>query len=700
MSRRKRRTTTSAQQRNAPATPAPRPPVAVATPADRHARDRLAVEKIRAQMALDRAITELVGARRAVASEGGIASASADAARRLALAEAALTRASGPAAVTEAPDEIVAEPAPERLVISVPVAGMTCRTCEVRITKFVRRIPGVEDVSASAVHGRVDIESHVVISPSAIEAAINAAGYEVGGTPWLIRDRAVWLTAGAGVLFVAALAVAAEATGLAGLASGAGDLSQGGLVVALLLGLAAGVSTCMALVGGLVLALSASFQARRAAAGVTAGGPVAQMRPALVFITGRIAGYALFGAALGAIGASVAMPPQLTAVMMITVAIVMVLLGTRLTGLSPRIAAWSPTLPMGVGQRLGLGDGTTGAYSDARAAGLGAASFFLPCGFTQAVQIYALSTGSPLFAGALLATFAIGTAPGLLALAGLPVVVPSTARPTLLRLVGVVVIGFAIVNGSAGIRLSGLTLPSFGVPSVSAAAIPPGPVVDGKQALYTYQNLDGYSPGNVTIYAGIATTWTIESTNTASCASFIRIPALGLGGMLRKGPNIVELPPMQAGTLSYTCSMGMYSGQITIVDRPADAPAVVTPVTTTPAATPAATSVAAATSKETLPAVQELRTYQDIDGYGPADATILAGIPTKWTIDSRSSQSCATFVVVPGLGLQRYLEPGDGNVIDLPPLKAGKLDYTCSMGMYWGSITIVDPSTGLSGGGG
>ena len=436
MSRRHRRANANAQHRSAPVTSAPRTPVAVAAPTTQPVRDRLAFERILAETAFDRAVSELVAARQTVAKQGGVTSASADARHRLALAEAALTRAASGHAASEASDEIVAEPAPKMHLISVSVAGMTCRSCEVRISKFVRRIPGVEKVTASAVHGRVEIESSTAISPSAIEAAISAAGYEVGHTPWLVRDRSIWLTAGAGVLLVVALAVVAEATGLAGLASGAGDLSQGGLVVALLLGLAAGVSTCMALVGGLVLALSASYQARRAEAGLTDGGLTA-MRPALVFIAGRIAGYALFGAMLGAIGASVAMPPQVTAVMMIAVAIVMTLLGTRLTGLSPRIAAWSPTLPMGVGQRLGMGDGTAGAYSDTRAAGLGAASFFLPCGFTQAVQIYALSTGSPLFAGLLLATFAIGTAPGLLALAGLPVVVPSTARPTLLRLVGV-----------------------------------------------------------------------------------------------------------------------------------------------------------------------------------------------------------------------------------------------------------------------
>lgn len=455
---------------------------------------------------------------------------------------------------------------------TVPVAGMTCRTCEVRIQRFVGRLPNVQGVRASAVHGRVEIESSAPVPAAAIAKAINAAGYEVGRTPWLAGDPAVWLTAVAGVALVFALAVLAQVTGLTELASGAGDLGNGGIMVALLLGLAAGVSTCMALVGGLVLALSASFQARRAATGDTDDGLGAQMRPALVFMAGRIVGYGVLGAALGAIGASVTMPPQVTAVLMIAVAVVMTILGTRLTGLSPRIATWSPTLPMGLGRQLGLGDGAAGAYSDGRAAGLGAASFFLPCGFTQAVQIYALSTGSPLFAGAIMAIFAIGTAPGLLALAGLPVVVPSTMRPTLLRLVGVVVIGFAFINASAGIRLSGVTLPSLGVETVAAAPLPAGGVAaDGTQALTTFQDATGYHPGNVSIYAGTPTRWTIESTDTSTCAVFLAVPRLGIQVRLHKGSNTIDLPALQPGTLAYTCSMGMYGGRITVLERPTGA---------------------------------------------------------------------------------------------------------------------------------
>ena len=290
----------------------------------------------------------------------------------------------------------------------------------------------------------------------------------------------------------------------------------------------------------------------------------------MVFLGGRITGYAVFGAALGAMGASLTMPPQVTAVLMVSVAIVMTLLGTRLTGLSPRIAGWSPTLPMGLGTKLGLGDASVTAYSDTRAGALGAASFFLPCGFTQAIQIYALSTGSPLFAGALLGTFAIGTAPGLLALAGLPVVVPSRAKPTLLRLVGVVVLAFAFVNGSAGARLSGITLalPSL-IGTVSAAPLAGTLGPDGLQAITTYQDADGYSPGNIVIYAGYPTRWTIESSTTATCAASLWAPGVNIRMRLDKGPNVIELPALPAGVLDYTCAMGMYGGRITVVERPA-----------------------------------------------------------------------------------------------------------------------------------
>lgn len=446
----------------------------------------------------------------------------------------------------------------------VPILGMTCRACEVRVARHLAKLRGVESVEVSAPRHRAIIESARPLSYRSIERAVRLAGYEIGETPWLEHDPRVWATAGLGLFLVVVLAVLAQLTGVAHLTAGAGDLASGGLVVALLLGLAAGVSTCMALVGGLVLALSASFQASSSSPQTG----LAAVRPAVVFLVGRVVGYGVFGAALGAVGATFTLPPLVTGGLMLVVAVVMTLLGVRLTGVSPRIAGWSPTLPTGLGRALGAGGPSRGVYSDARAVLLGAGSFFLPCGFTQAVQVFALSTGSPAFGAALLATFALGTVPGLLALAGLPILVPAGARTTLLRLVGVAVLGFAFINVSGGLELAGIDLTAFATGSATGLTPSSTLTADGRQLLTTHQDADGYSPANVAIYANIPTTWTIESSTVTTCAATMVIPAWNTGAQLKLGPNELQLPALPPGVVHYTCAMGMYSGTITVVDRP------------------------------------------------------------------------------------------------------------------------------------
>ena len=237
--------------------------------------------------------------------------------------------------------------------IVVPIIGMTCRACERRIERQVRRIPNVREATASASRARVEVVTSGPVSGVDLAEAIEAAGYEVGRTPWVTRDARTWMAAGAGLVLIVAVAILAEVTGLAGFASGAGDIREGGLIVAGLLGLAAGVSTCMALVGGLVLALSAAAAARRPADEDPS--LATRLRPTVTFLGGRVAGFAVLGAGLGALGSRVVLPSAAIAVLMIVVAVVMTVLGVRLTGLSPRLAGWSPTLPGSLGARLGPG---------------------------------------------------------------------------------------------------------------------------------------------------------------------------------------------------------------------------------------------------------------------------------------------------------------------------------------------------------
>jgi hypothetical protein len=255
---------------------------------------------------------------------------------------------------------------------------------------------------------------------------------------------------------------------------------------------------------------------------------------------------------------------------MVAVAVTMSLVGIRLTELSPRLAAWSPTIPAAVGERLGLSRDIP-ARRTAGAVVAGAATFFLPCGFTQAVQLYAFSTGSPRAAGAIMATFAIGTAPALLALAGAPTLLKGTRKVAMLRALGVVVIGFAVINATSAMRLAGVELPHL--PFTVGASAPQAvssnvTTTPTDQTITTEQSGDGYFPGEAVIYAGRPSHWVMTSTAPFSCAASLSSQSLGVHGVLAEGRNVIELPKLAAGTYNYSCSMGMYTGRIVVIEPP------------------------------------------------------------------------------------------------------------------------------------
>lgn len=455
--------------------------------------------------------------------------------------------------------------------LTVPVGGMTCASCEKRVGKALRALPGVETVDVSATRGSATLRGDTLPPRESIAAAIRKAGYEPVTSPWLTRDRSVWRTVLASAAAVAVIAAVLSVTGVPDVAAGLADPSRGGLLLVLVLGLAAGVSTCMALIGGLVLGFSAAH-----AATVTSTGPsrpplLVRMRPQLAFNAGRIVGFAILGALLGGLGSTMSLPARIMAVLVLAVAVVMFLLGVRLTGVSPRMAAWSPRLPGGLGRALGIDSAAEGSYSHLRTALVGAATFFLPCGFTTAVQLYALSTASPLVGGAAMAIFAVGTTPGLLALGAVPELTSGRRQTTVLRVVGVVVLAFAVLNAASGMQLLGLrTTPA----SAYGQTISDNVTVDrGVQTVRMTQVADGYEPADTVLYAGMPTTWLIEGTSQLYCSAFMRVPTLGLDVTIAPGSNSVALPALDEGVVPFTCVMGMYSGNLIAIDPPAASPA-------------------------------------------------------------------------------------------------------------------------------
>ncbi|HEY3544474.1 MAG TPA: sulfite exporter TauE/SafE family protein [Propionicimonas sp.] len=454
-------------------------------------------------------------------------------------------------------------------VLDLPVKGMTCRACEVRVTKALTKVPGVTGVSVSARRGIARVRTTAQIPRARLARAIEKAGYELGqdDSAWLTRDRAVWRDVAVAVGVLGVLALALRATGLTNLADRVGGLTgSGSLAVVVLLGVAAGLSTCMALVGGLVLGVSASHAEQHPGAS-----PRERLRPHLFFNLGRVVGFAVLGSLIGLLGSAFTLSGPVLAVLMLVVSSVMAMVGLRLTHLSPRASrAGTFSLPPRLAAAMHL-DSADGRYSDARTALLGAGTFLLPCGFTQAVQIYAMSTGSPLRAGAIMGLFAVGTLPGILGIGGLTAAVKGAFATRFFRFAGVAVLAFAAINisGALGVLAPGL-IASASAFGGTPTTISDNVTMDGEtQVLHTTQGASGYQPADAVVVVGKPVRWEIDSV-AVSCAASLYAPELGLETIaLKPGINTLTFTPTTTGTYHYSCAMGMYRGSISVIDAAA-----------------------------------------------------------------------------------------------------------------------------------
>ncbi len=443
----------------------------------------------------------------------------------------------------------------------LPIKNMHCKSCELLIEKAVRRVPGVKSARANFRKSEVDIHSHGRLDVTAVSRAIEETGYGVGEDDkqrWITRDIHEYGYIALGLVLLLVLYVLVQGSGLLRFSSG---ISGGkDLFSAVLIGLTAGISTCMALVGGLVLGMSARHAEKHPEATGTQ-----KFRPHLFFNLGRIAGFFLLGGLLGAAGGFLSPSAFVLGLLTMAIAVVMLVLGLQLTEMFPRLQRWTLTLPGGLSRLLGISGRETKEYSHRGALTLGALTFFLPCGFTQLMQMNAIASGGFVAGGLMMAAFAAGTAPGLLGIGGLTSVVRGTGAKNLFKTAGLLVIAFALFNLQNGYNLTGWA-PFWEGAQPRMSSLGGTTSQQGVQVVAMTQSANGFSPNRFVVKKGIPVRWVITGTDPNSCSAGISMPAFSILRFLRQGQNVIEFTPMQTGEIRFTCPMGMFPGSFTVVD--------------------------------------------------------------------------------------------------------------------------------------
>ncbi len=329
------------------------------------------------------------------------------------------------------------------------VSGTHCASCKILIEDILSEQDFVKNSHVNLKKEIVEIETDS--DQSAEELAIiltsktKANGYTLSVEkliPEKKDDDLIWKALPIGLIFLAFFFLL-QKSGILNLGIGGKTTPQAGFLI----GLIASVSSCLAIVGGLVLSLSAKIEQ---------DDKRTTKKPFILFHAGRLFGFALLGGVLGLVGKAIGINFMFSAILGLLASAVMILLGLNLVGVFKKSTFTLPSNLFSFFRKI------EHAFWAPLLIGLG--TFFLPCGFTQSMQVAALSSGS-FFSGCLLMfSFALGTLPMLALVSfGSASFAHSKHAPLFFKSAGVVVVGlglFAFIAGLAGI---GIINPLFNI---------------------------------------------------------------------------------------------------------------------------------------------------------------------------------------------------------------------------------------------
>src|SRR3989338_44220 len=224
--------------------------------------------------------------------------------------------------------------------------------------------------------------------------------------------------------------------------------SEVGYGTAFLIGVVASLSTCMAVVGGLVLSMSANFAKEGD-----------KIRPQVLFHGGRLVSFFILGGLIGILGSAFQLGLTGNFILGILITLVLIILGINLLDVFPWAKKLQPTLPSFLGKHI---HGLKSANHNLTPLLVGVATFFLPCGFTQAMQIYTLSTGNFWSGAMIMFVFALGTLPVLAILSFSSLGIHNSSKKGIFfKTAGLIVIFFGLFNLLNSLAAFGLIPPLF-----------------------------------------------------------------------------------------------------------------------------------------------------------------------------------------------------------------------------------------------
>ena len=597
---------------------------------------------------------------------------------------------------------------------TIRIGGMTCVNCQNRIEKKLKSLAGIEDAAVDYAAGTAKVTyDEAAIAPASITSAIESLGYTTEG-----NQKAALQVIGV-LAIILALASLLRMFSVSSLAASF-PLAEAGMGYGMLLviGLLTSVH-CVAMCGGINLSQSLGTVSSEQGAvsrdrGVKTDVNQSDLQvnyetrhpnphcslftahcslllPGVLYNAGRLLSYTAVGVVVGALGSVITISDHFRNMALLLAGLLMALMGLNMLGLFPALRRFTPRMPQFLthkinGQKAGRGPLVIGILNG-----------FMPCGPLQAMQLYALSTGSPIRGGVSMFLFCIGTIPLMFALGATGGILSGGAASSVkgsafsrraMQTGAVLVAAMGVVMFTNGLSGAG-----FDRPLNRASARTEGgafePVIrNGVQIINSTLFPNRYPA--ITVQQGIPVRWTINAPQGSinGCNSRFIIREYGIQHTFSPGDNVIEFRPEKAGRFSYSCWMSMIRSTITVL-APGESIADVKK----PDITPKPAGVTIPTNTVAVALIEENGNYQTVeinltdDGFEPAIVVMQQRLPVLWTININSLDPGNSSIIFPAYYTQIETDQG-ANPIQLIP--TADFDFSTADNIFYGYVKVVN----------
>jgi uncharacterized protein len=328
--------------------------------------------------------------------------------------------------------------------------------------------------------------------------------------------------------------------------------------LAFLTGLTTGGISCFAVQGGLLTSALATDEEINISKGLRA-------RALTAFLISKLIAYTILGLVLGLVGSRLLITPKVQGWLQIIIGVYMLITAANLLNLHPFFKHFVITPPKFIFRIL---RNQTKVKSFFTPVFLGALTVLIPCGVTQAMMLLAVSASNPVVSASIMFAFILGTIP-VFFLIGLAANELFKHKALAVLAAGVVaVMGIISINSGQVVRGSVHTFQNYWkVAFESEAKGTLAEVNSGVQEATINVTSGGYKANVNTLKLGVPVKLTLVTNGVAGCSRAFTIPAFNLYKLLpQTGTETMEFTPTKTGLLTYTCSMGMYSGSFNVIE--------------------------------------------------------------------------------------------------------------------------------------